>query len=387
MSLTLATPQEMTPTPATAERVLYVFDGEFALDNGVSSYIRTIGDYAMQEGCEVEYLVGKTAIDEPNVSAFSKNVSLHANGSRSFIPIHTPKARITDVLERFDPEAVHVQLPFLPSLSGKVIKQLKPRTNLIGTFHTPMPQGWLRTANRLNARVSKDEMRRFDHFFSVSESAQAAAKEIYGVDSEVLPCPIDVSQAYEKISPSTSGDIVITFLGRLVARKGLATLLDSVDLLQPEVRGKLQLQIIGEGVDREALERQVSNSGLQGITQFFGKVDEEKKYELLSSSDIVTYPSTGGESFGIVLVEAMATGKPVVVASNIEGYAEVLSDVPDALVAKNDPQALADKIAAIIDSPDQKQALFHKQQQVVKRFDITRAIGPRLIQAYGTAKG
>jgi phosphatidylinositol alpha-mannosyltransferase len=230
-------------------------------------------------------------------------------------------------------------------------------------------------------------MQRFDHLFSVSEAAQKAAKELYGVDSEILPCPIDIEQAnrIDNIEDKEN-NTVITFLGRIVARKGLATLLDSVELLGPEIQDKLQLNIVGDGVDRGAFERRVSKSGIKDITHFYGAVSDKRKYELLASSDIVACPSSGGESFGVVLVEAIATGKPVVVASNIGGYAEVLSGIPDALVAKNDPQALAARIKAIMDSPDRKQALFSEQQRAVRQFDTKHAIGPRLMQAYGLTR-
>jgi phosphatidylinositol alpha-mannosyltransferase len=276
----------------------------------------------------------------------------------------------------------------LPSLSGKVIKHLKPNTTLVGTFHTPALNGWLRTVNQLNARLTRSELQRFDQLFSVSEAARAAAKEIYGVDSEVLPCPVKVEQHHEADHANTENDrTVITFLGRLVARKGVDTFLDSITLLDPATKDKVQIRIVGDGNERKLAEQQVAISGLQSRTHFFGKVSDERKQELLGTSDIVAYPSNGGESFGIVLAEAMAVGKPIVLASDIDGYSEVLKQTPEALVTRNDPQALADRIRAIISNPVQRQALYAGQQEAVRRFDVSRTIGPKLLNAYGLTAG
>jgi phosphatidylinositol alpha-mannosyltransferase len=377
--------REARHTPdQTDNHLLFVFDGEYALDNGVSNYIRTIGNYALDQGCAVDYLVGKTELNEPSVHAFSTSLPLTANGSRSFIPLHTSTRRIANCLDSVHPNAVHVQLPYLPTLSGKVIEQLNGGTSLVGTFHTPTPQGWLRLANKVNARLSKRAFQQFDHLFSVSGTAQAAAKEIYGVNSEVLPCPVDIGllQGNNRSDAEKNGT-TITFLGRLVARKGIGTLIDSVELLGPEAKDKLQVRIIGDGEEREAVERKVADSSLEDRVVFFGKVSERRKHELLASSDIVAYPSKGGESFGIVLVEAMASGNPIVLASDIDGYAEVLSRAPEALVARNNPYDLADRIQTIINNPQCKQAMFNSQQSIVKEFDIRSSIGPTLMQAYG----
>lgn len=370
-----------------ATDLLFVFDGELALDNGVSNYMRTIGDYAMAQGAAVEYLVGKASLDGPNVTALSRTVPIWANGSRSYIPVHTPRQALADYLERADPQAVHVQMPFLSSLAGHVIERLKPETTLVGTFHTPRPHGWLYAANKLNALLTREGLKRFDHLFSVSEAARAAAQEIYGVDSEVLPCPVRIGQPRAASEVGAENSMVITFLGRLVARKGIGTFLDSIALLDPETIRNVQVRVIGDGSERTAAKQQAARHGIQDRVQFWGRVPDTRKQELLAASDIVAYPSNGGEAFGIVLAEAMAAGKPVVLASNIEGYAEALSQDLVALFAPNDPQALADRIQTLLRDPGQRRDLYAAQQETIKRFDIGHSIGPRLLAAYGVTVG
>ena len=384
MSLAVETPQETSLTPVEEPRLLFLYDGEFNIDNGVSNYIRTIGDYAMQQGCRVDYLVGKSAIDEPNVTSIAKTTPIHANGSCSIVPIYASGRHIKEVVERINPDTVHVQLPFIPFMSGKVIKSFKPETTIVGTFHTPITQGWLGAVNKINSRLTRSTMKRFDHFYSVSEVAQAAAKSIYGVDSEILPCPINLDHFRTDYQAASTDKTVITFLGRLVARKGASNFIESLDLLNPAIQDSLQIQIIGDGEDHQALERQVADSSLERSTTFFGKVDERRKFELLAGSDIVACTSNGGESFGIVLAEAMAARRPVVLASDNAGYSEVLRDASESLVTK-DSEAMAQRLAILIADPDKRQTIFEAQQKVVQQFDITQTIGPKLMHAYGFA--
>jgi phosphatidylinositol alpha-mannosyltransferase len=342
MSFVVETSPETAPPAPDMPRVLFLYDGEFNFDNGVSNYIRTIGDYAAQQGCQVDYLVGKSSIEEPNITSIAtKTAAVHANGSRSVVPLHVSNNRVAETLERLDPDVAHVQLPFVPFMSGKVIKGLKRDVPVVGTFHTPIPTGWLGAVNMLNARLTQTEMRRFDHFYSVSEAAQSAAMKIYGVNSEVLPCPIDLDRVKQRLQTQerVEGATIITFLGRLVARKGLGTFIGSLSQVDPEIKAGLQVQIIGDGKERQPIERKLAESDLRDKVQFFGTVDEEQKYNLLANSDIVAYTSNGNESFGIVLVEAMAVGRPVVLASDIDGYSEVLRQVPASLVSRGDTKA------------------------------------------------
>jgi phosphatidylinositol alpha-mannosyltransferase len=361
-------------------RLLYVYDGEFALDNGVSNYIRTLGDYAADNGCEVSYLVGRDASNKQNAISVTGSVPVHANGSQSYVPIPTSARRIAATLEELSPDTVHVQAPFLPTMAGKVIKQLNESTTVVGTFHTPMPRGWLRAANELNARLIRQELRRFDHLYSVSETARDAAQKIYGVDSEVLPCPVALTPRSENsIKPDGT---IVTFLGRLVARKDLSCLVDGLGLLEPRTKSELRFRIVGDGTDRELIERRIAANGLGGNTTFAGKVTEAKKHALLAISDIVTCPSSGGESLGITLIEAMAASHPVVIANEIGGYAEVLRDVPESLVEPGNPRMLAERLGDVIADTGLRQAIFEAQQEVVKRYDI-RSVGSRLMTAYG----
>lgn len=370
-------------------RLLFIYDGEFDQANGVSNYIRTIGDYAAEQGVDVHYLVGKASSQEPNTSSISKTIPIHANDSRSLIPAHTSRAELANLLDSFDPDVAHVQMPFLPALSGKALKELKRDVTLVGTFHTPMPHGWLLAANKANARLSKKKLQQFDHFYSVSEVAQLAAKKVYGIDSEILPCPINLNQIRNATSeklPFDNDKTVITFLGRIVARKGLGIFLDSIDLLDPDIREKLAVRVIGDGADRNKFEDRAANSAMADKIRFLGTLDGREKQEALARSDIALYPSIGGESFGIVLAEAMAVGKPVVLASNIAGYSEVLSNTPSALVAGNDPGIFASRITQIVTYPEFRASLFAAQQKIVKKFDIHKVIGPKLMQDYGIAR-
>ena len=385
-----AVSQEATsPAPAenTSNRLLFLYDGEFDVNNGVSSYIRTIGNFAAQEGCEVSYLVGNSQIDSPDVTSISRTFSVSASGSRSAVPFFTPQRAIDETLERLNPDAVHVQAGYVPFMSGKVLKSLNKNTRLVGTFHNSMPYGWLRKVTNLNALLTSSQLGQFDSLFSVSETAQAAAKEIYGVDTEILPCPVDTALFSENsASIDNSEATTITFIGRIVARKGLSTFIDSLRLLDDATLAQIEVNIIGDGSEKEAIERAVAQTELSPITRFMGQVDDATKNRTLKSSDVVVVTSSGGESLGIVLLEAMAAKRPVVLASRIEGYSEVLAGLPESLVPQDRPDKLAQSLKALIQNRGKRAATLEVQKRIIRKYDIKETVGPRLMQAYGFAK-
>ena len=146
---------------------------------------------------------------------------------------------------------------------------------------------------------------------------------------------------------------------------------------------RVQLEIGGTGPLKNKIQRYIENNDLGDRVKILGFVKESNKSELLASADIAAFPSLGGESFGIVLTEAMANGSGVVIGGDNPGYRSVLKD--DAfLFAPKDVAAFADKLEELIDDSKLRATLHDKQQKLVAKFDI-ETLGPKIMDVYQRA--
>jgi phosphatidylinositol alpha-mannosyltransferase len=143
----------------------------------------------------------------------------------------------------------------------------------------------------------------------------------------------------------------------------------------------IKLDICGSGHQHDHLLGFISSSRLKGVATMHGFVSEEQKISFLNKSDLAVFPSTSGESFGIVLIEAMAAGSGVVLAGNNPGYASVLASVADSLFDPLDPKGLSEKMHELIKSPTRFKIMHEQQQQLVKKFDI-KPVGQKLLDIY-----
>jgi phosphatidylinositol alpha-mannosyltransferase len=141
------------------------------------------------------------------------------------------------------------------------------------------------------------------------------------------------------------------------------------------------VDIYGRGELELKLKEYVSQNNMQNIVSFHGFIDEEEKPVALARADIAVFPSIGAESFGIVLIEAMAAGSGVVLGGNNPGYRTVLGETPDALVNPHETQAFARQLVAFLENKALRSAVHAMQQQMVKQYDI-EVVGPKLVELY-----
>lgn len=155
----------------------------------------------------------------------------------------------------------------------------------------------------------------------------------------------------------------LLFLGRLEPRKGLEVLLRALALLGPRAP---ELRVAGDGYLRPRLEALAQELGVRA--RFLGAVEEDHKWQLLHQAQLLVVPSLGGESFGIVLLEAMACGTPPLAADNA-GYAAVLQEQGEHLLARAaDPVDLAEKLRRLLDSPQRREQLANWGLQEWQRY-------------------
>jgi phosphatidylinositol alpha-mannosyltransferase len=370
-------------------KIGFVLDDTLDTPDGVQQYILTLGNWLRAQGHDVHYLVGATKrTDIPNVHVLSRNIRVRFNGNRMSTPLPASQRKIRQVLttEKFD--ILHVQMPYSPFMAQQIIKHAGPATAIMGTFHIAPHDNGVRRANKLLSKLLTSSLTRFSGIFSVSQAAADFAKHTYGIESTILPNVVEVER-YLHAAPivdSTPDEVPrLVFVGRLVPRKGCQVLLKAVKILKDDLpETPFELVICGKGPLDAELKRYCDENQLHDRVRFAGFVTEEQKASYLKAADIAVFPSTGGESFGIVLIEAMAAEHPVVLGADNEGYHTVLAPHPESLFPAAAPEALAHKLKQYLSDAVSRQEALVWQKMYIRQFDV-EVVGPRLVARYGEA--
>ncbi|HEX7963232.1 MAG TPA: glycosyltransferase family 4 protein [Candidatus Saccharimonadales bacterium] len=369
-------------------KIGFVFDDSLDKPDGVQQYVLTLSRWLAGMGHDVHYLVGETKrTDLPNLYSLSRNIKVRFNQNRMAMPLPARMGPIRTVLRREQFDVLHVQVPYSPALAARIIQAADERTAVVGTFHVAPHSALVTHGNRLLALAVRRTLRRFDAMIAGTDSAAAFARKTFQVESEVVPHPIELSQflhakPFERYASSTN----VVFLGRLVERKGCQHLLRAVAYARKlgEWPGHARVIICGGGPLEAQLKAYAREHQLHDIIEFTGYITEEDKPRYLAGADVAVYPSTGGESFGIVLPEAMAAARGEVLAGNNPGYASVMVKRPQALFDPKDTAAFASRLVAALKSKQVRADARAWQQEYVRRFDVNEA-GKRVLQIYTEA--
>jgi phosphatidyl-myo-inositol alpha-mannosyltransferase len=303
-----------------------------------------------------------------------RSVGFRANGSTAPVaPGPIAMTRTLRSLRAVRADVVHVHEPLTPGSSLAAL--LAGPRPIVATFHR---SGSDRTY-RAEGKLLRGLVRRIDAPVAVSEAARATAEEVLGKPlgpMEVIPNGVSIDTT-ERQGDEQRGEIVLAFVGRHEERKGLAVLLAAWQQLDSLHGGvPLRLRIIGNGPDTPALRRQY---GGVGSIEWLGAVDDSAKRQVLREADIFVAPSIRGESFGVVLLEAMAAGAPVV-ASDLAGYKLAAADAALYFTA-GDSAALADKLTALIRDEDRLLALGRAGSERAQLFSLDK-IAARYMELY-----
>lgn len=276
---------------------------------------------------------------EPGVTPLGNSIPTAANGSVAPIAPDLPaQLRFIRSLRDEDFDVLHLHEPLVPgpTMTAGIVKY----TPLVGTFHAAgasTAYEWLAPPLRWLAR-------RLDVACAVSEDARRLAEESLGGHYEVLFNGIEIDRFAKAVPTPTEGPTIF-FLGRHEPRKGLAVLLAAMKHLSSEVR----LWVAGDGPETDVLRQRYAGDPR---IEWLGRVTDEERASRLAGADVFCAPSLHGESFGVVLLEAMAASTPIV-ASELPGYANVARKDRDALlVPPNDPEALATALSRVLEDRD-----------------------------------
>lgn len=345
----------------------------------------TLGEYMGSVGHEAHYIVGGSEMLGSCISTIGRTATFGINGNKVEIALPISAKRAREVLADTNPDIVHLQMPNNPFVSGRIVNRTAEDVPVVGSYHV-LPNS-LAVSVGLHA-LGKFEKRfgRVDHIISNSEATKEFVDDIYGVESSLIPCPIDIQELrkgtvipeYDDSTPN------IVFLGRLVERKGIQHLIDALSKLGKTT--DYRLVIAGTGPLETSLHEQINHYDLSKRVEFLGYVTSEQKANLFASADLVVFPATGGESFGIGLAEAMAARAGVVIGGDNLGYRSVLGDTPELLVDPTDSFGLAYIIQELLDNQSKRQELHEIQQQAVQRFDVS-VVGAQVEEIYKSLLG
>jgi phosphatidylinositol alpha-mannosyltransferase len=368
-------------------KIGFVFDDSLDKPDGVQQYVLILGRWLSEQGHDVHYLVGETKRDDlPNIYSLTKNVKVRFNQNRMAIPLPARLKPIRDVLKREDFDVLHVQVPYSPALAARIIKSAHPRTAVVGTFHIAPHSGLVSLGNRALGIWVKSTLKRFDAMLATSEPARQFALRTFKVDSQVagLPLKLDAfmgAKPFERYADKTN----VVFLGRLVERKGCQYLLQAIGYAQKHLAWPKDAQVIvcGGGPLEPKLRAYAKEHKLKDV-EFTSYITEEDKPRFVASADVAVYPSTGGESFGVVLLEAMAAARGMVLGGDNPGYASVMAPRPESLFDPKDTKAFAEKLVAVLQDPAARKQARDWQTKYVRRFSVD-AVGANTVACYEQA--
>ena len=361
-------------------RIGMVCPYSFDVPGGVQAHVLQLAEVFRERGHTVSVLAPSSrGANLPDfVVSGGKAVPIPYNGSVArlrFGPATHRKVKKWIGDGHFD--VLHLHEPNAPSLSMLALQAAEGP--IVATFHTS-------TTKSLTLSVFGAVLRPYHEKIigriAVSDLARRWQMEALGSDAVEIPNGVPVAAFAE--APLLAGyprpGRSVLFLGRFdEPRKGMDALMAALPALVAHYPD-LELLIVGRG-DQQALTESVGD--LAGHLRFLGQVYDEEKASALRSADVYVAPNTGGESFGIVLVEAMAAGTPVV-ASDLDAFRRVLRDGEcGVLVPVGDADALARAVIGVIDDDAERDALVTAATAAVARYDWS-VVADQIMRVYET---
>jgi phosphatidylinositol alpha-mannosyltransferase len=326
-------------------KIALVSPYDFAHPGGVILHISYLERYFTKMGHEVKVIApASRAVPDfgDRFIPIGKPRPIPSSGSIARCTISLVLApKIREVLEQEKFDIIHLHEPLMPMLCTSILR-LSDTAN-IGTFHASYGKPGYNFARPIGKWILRRWFRKLDGKIAVSKPAVEYARTNFPGYYNIIPNGVDLEHFSPDVAPIEEfkdGKLNILFVSRLEKRKGLNYLLQAFRQVKEEIPNT-RLIIVGPGTRlRRRYEKYVAKNGLKDVI-FVGLVSYDELPHYYQTADVFCAPAIGSESFGIILLEAMAMSKPIV-ASSIEGYASVISHGVDGLLV---PPADKDKLA------------------------------------------
>jgi phosphatidylinositol alpha-mannosyltransferase len=363
-------------------KVLLVCPYDWLAPGGVQVHVRQLAAELRARGHRTMILApGPPPSEDAGVRIVGRPVRVPSRGTVAPISFSPGSwRRIRSAMRSFDPDVIHAHEPLTPSTS--MLAVLAAGAPVVATFHASLDRSRLM---EFTGPALRQVSGRIEVAIAVSDAAASFLRRVVRVPVEIVPNGVDV-RAFAHPGRPVDGlpaGPKILWVNRLDPQKGLEIMLRAFEQLASEVGGA-HLLVAGDGRDRvllRSLPRQLRSRILR-----LGTVPHGELPRYHAAADVFVSPATGQESFGIVLVEAMAAGVPVV-ASDIAGYREVVRDGVDGLlVPPKDPNALAAAIRRVLSEPELAAALMAAGRSRAQAFSW-QVVAPRLESVYDRVLG
>ncbi len=334
-------------------KIALVSPYDYAYPGGVNNHIASLEEHFTRMGHEVKIIAPsskpKKTEEDGSTIVIGKPVPIRASGSVVRAPVSPMlmfSDRIKKMLEQEKFDVVHIHEPLMPALAISVLHHAEGVV-IVGTFHATRSNSFGYTMWK---PLLKKWMKKLDGKIAVSKAAMEFINRYFPGDYVIIPNGIDLEHFSDKASPIEKyrdDKLNILFVGRLEKRKGFKYLLGAYARVKKEFPQCRFIVVSPAGRQCQQYQRIAAIRRLDDVV-FADHVSFEELPGYYNTADICCSPATGWESFGMVLMEAMATGKPVV-ASDIPGYAGVISHGVEGLLVKpRDEKALASALMSLL---------------------------------------
>ena len=330
---------------------------DFASRGGVQTHVRELAGQLRAWGHDVRIVApcsdaGK--VEDEGFIPMGKPFPLPSRGSVGRISVSVwLRGKIKEMLDEEQFDIIHMHEPFSSYVCVGMLSQSNAVN--IATFHA-YPGS--RVYDVGGARIAQPYFKKLHGCIAVSQPAKESISNYFESDYEIIPNGVRIDQYRDGVEPFShlqDGMINVLFLGRADKRKGLKYLLLAYSELKWDWPN-LRLVVLGPDNPNAECQRIIAERNLEDVV-FVGAVSDEDKFRYLKTADVYCSPATGGESFGIVLVEAMAAGLPIV-TSEIPGYMTVVRNGIEAMTfPPKDVEALAGALAKVLEDADLKRQL------------------------------
>jgi len=347
-----------------------------ALGGGVQEIVFALQEHLTERGHTAKIITAqprqKNKVDASKVIFLGTSIDLRwPNQTTAPFSSTIDTEAIEQVIdaERFD--ILHFHEPWVPALSRQILA--RSQSVNVATFHAKVPETIVsRTLALVITPYMQTVLNDLHELTAASEPAAEYVRSLTDRPVSIIPNGIDINHFQRAPQVGSEGAKTILYIGRLEGRKGLKYLLIAYHQLAQELPG-LRLVIAGNGPERRRLEVMAQELELPNV-EFLGYVSDEQKVQLLASSDLFCSPAVYGESFGIVLLEAMASGL-VTVAGDNSGYASVMQGLGAlSLVNPRDIPEFARRMKLLLTEPKLRALWQSWARQQIKQYSYKSVV-------------